>query len=453
MEKTGYERYGLRGNPFRDLASETLDNVEFYHVNQSIDDELKVMREEVFEKENKAVVAVLGTNGVGKTHRLLLVANEAKRNNVFYVLKNVDEKASWAVKGIVDAILESAKDKGLVGFLSQPGWYKNLLKMSKNLRGYSPEVVGKAIANALSATAPSCLLLNDFSRMSKGKSLDRFVRVLRVVSDSITPGVLIMISSDVNYFDSLMNNHPSMDSRINREVVIPKLDDNEASLVIAKRLLEKRLVDDIDALYPFTEDSVKVLNSHADGNPRELLSLSSVVVDFAANNRAMTINEELTLEALKMGRNQKLNVDYDSKKPRRSISKTSKVREEKPDKKNFNKVELKKNREVPQKSISDNAVNVNSSSCGCSVPVENQDIDESSDQKEIVENKTEDAQSFDRQSKTSNMDVESAKVVRVKCPKCSRIFSFECEEEKSRMQCPNPDCDFIGVVNISKLQK
>ncbi len=60
MEKSGYERYGLSGNPFRDLSSENLEDVELYHVNQSIDKDLSGIVDEIFGKENKAVIGDIG---------------------------------------------------------------------------------------------------------------------------------------------------------------------------------------------------------------------------------------------------------------------------------------------------------------------------------------------------------------------------------------------------------
>ena len=71
LEKSGYERYGLTGNPFRDLTSDSIEDVEIFHVKQQIDGELNELIEEVEAKENKAVVMLLADLGAGKTERLI----------------------------------------------------------------------------------------------------------------------------------------------------------------------------------------------------------------------------------------------------------------------------------------------------------------------------------------------------------------------------------------------
>ncbi len=446
MEKNnnrGYDRYGLRGNPFRDLSSETLEDVEIYHVKQDFDDDIRVIKEDVFEGVNKAVIAVLGGNGVGKTHQLLLVYSEAKRNNFFSVFKTMDEKASSAVKSIINEILKQADLGAFDKAFSAPKWYKDLTKISKNLRKYTPEIVGKAIASALNENKPSVLLINDLNRFKNPKSLNRFIRVIRVISDNLDPGVLVMLGSEKEYFERLMQTHPSMDQRINKEIIITGLSDEEAALILAKRLLEMRLVDDMDPLFPFSEEAVRILNDYSNGNPRTLLKLASSVMDYAAQNKAMSIDDELTDEALKSSRNKRLSVDYNNEE-KKVVSK----------KQNFSK---------PSKKLSSqNIIQVSPvmENSGCSQPVgdsEDEPVsvkieeDEKSDSKkennETVENQEQNSEkTFDKGSVKNN----NVQVVKVKCPKCSKIFTFECTEEKQKMQCPNSDCDFTGVINLSQ---
>jgi len=45
MPTGSYERYGLTGNPFRELASENLEDVMILHVNQAADEQLRTIRE------------------------------------------------------------------------------------------------------------------------------------------------------------------------------------------------------------------------------------------------------------------------------------------------------------------------------------------------------------------------------------------------------------------------
>lgn len=316
MQKSGYERYGLRSNPFRDLSSESLESVDIFHIEQPFDDELDRMKEEVMYKENKAVVAILGGLGAGKTERLLLAASEAKQNDVFFVLRNMTFETKWIVEGILELILKH----NTLGFFERvftaPKWYKAVVKKKKHAqKAYDPEEAGRVIAHALNENAPAFLLMNDFHHLQHAADAERFLHVLHVLFDHIDPGVMVMISSDTEYFTNLMQRHHSLNERINRQLMVPPLSDEEAQLMIAKRLLEKRLVDDVDPLYPFSPDAIGVLNDEAEGNPRHLLKLADVVIDHAAKRRIITIDEGVVLEVISSTKNKTLNIEYEEKPP------------------------------------------------------------------------------------------------------------------------------------------
>ena len=107
-----YDRYGLTSNPFRELAAESLADVEIYHVRTRIDEALTSIKEEVLEKENRAVVALVGPLGAGKTQRLLLAASEGRERKAFTVYFEVTQKTAWVLKGLAQEIQEVAKTSG-----------------------------------------------------------------------------------------------------------------------------------------------------------------------------------------------------------------------------------------------------------------------------------------------------------------------------------------------------
>lgn len=452
MQTVSYDRYGLMSNPFRNLSSETIDNVDIFHVNQSIDNEMKVIKDEVFNKENKAVVVILGGQGVGKTERLMLAANEYKKNNCFFVLRDVESKAKWVINGIIDSMLQNVKKKAF----GAPEWYKNLNKIKKNLNSYSFEAISKAIAQVLNENVPSCLLLNDLHNMPMSKSLDLFLRVFHSIIDNLDPGVLVMISCETDYFKGLIKSYPSVDQHINRKFLVQPLNNNEAGLMIAKRMLDKRLVDNIESLYPFTQDSVAILNQEAEGNPRNLLKTISFVIDNAAQRKVMTVEEDLTRELLQIRMNKRLDVKVEKSKPMvEPVSAQPEIGEkivkpvtlheirENPVSMNPNNPSLDVSSEVDIGGIDFETHVVDSS---ISSPVVNPDY-ASRDLVPDVPVKT---------VKKSNGNVVSKKKkgephsIRVKCPKCSKIFSFEVDDDTEELRCPNPKCDFIGKINLKK---
>lgn len=316
MKQSVYERYGLSSNPFRDLSSESLENIDIFHVTQGVDEELTRMKEEIRYKENKAVVAILGGLGAGKTERMLLAANEASSQGEFHIMANMTFETQWVIEGVLESIINNKKIGLFSRLFSSPKWLKEVYKLKKvSKTGYDPERAGRVIAEALNANTPSFFFINDFHHLSHAMDSQRFLHVLHVLVDHIRHGVMIMIVSDFNFFNGLMRNHPSLNERINRRIVVPPLSDDEANLIIAKRLLEKRIVDDIEPLYPFTDDGIRLLNAEVKGNPRHLLKHADIVVEYAARKRAIMIDESLVQEIITLGKNKQLNVEFDEKDP------------------------------------------------------------------------------------------------------------------------------------------
>ena len=292
MDKTGYERYGLTGNPFRELSSESIDNVEIFHVRQRADDELQGIIEEVVAKENKAIITLLGGLGSGKTERLLMVQVEAQRKGIFLVMRNITAETRWVVKVVSEGIIEASKGQKRSLFSSN-SWQRRLNKLSKNVpKGYDPEEVGAAIAEALNKNAPSILMLNDLHVLQRCTDTDNFMETLHSIFDKIDKGVLVMMTSDQGYFDYLMIGRSSLTSRINKRIVLQPLSGQEACLMIAKRMLPKRVVEDMQALYPFNDKAVIAMNEHVNGNPRELLKLADRVIEEASLKRIIQVDEE-----------------------------------------------------------------------------------------------------------------------------------------------------------------
>jgi len=293
VEKTGYERYGLTGNPFRDLSSESIENIEIFHVAQAIDSDLQSMTEEVLAKENKAVIVLLGSLGSGKTERLLMLKNQAKQENALWTMRNLTAETRWVVVTVAEGIMESVKLGSFSKIFAAPAWYKGLMKIAKSAgKGYDPEKAGMVIADALNENAPAFLLLNDMHNLEKGEDSTRFLQVLHVMFDRIDKGVMVMMTSSESYFDFIMTGQDSLMARINKRLVVHPLNDQEASLMIAKRLLAKRVVEDMPALYPFTDSSVREMNRTAKGNPRELLKVADKVIDEAAKKKLIQINDD-----------------------------------------------------------------------------------------------------------------------------------------------------------------
>jgi hypothetical protein len=291
---SSYERYGLTSNPFRDLASESVDEVALYHVNQDVDETLRTIKDEVFERENRAIVAVVGPHGAGKTERLLVTAAEARERGAFAVYYDVPTKTAKVLRGVATQFQTVAATKGRAKLFGQPPWLRAMGGLAKlNDAKYDPKEAGKIIGQALNSTAPSFLLLNDLNNLVESHEVDAFAKVIQEVTDAIKPGVLVMFSCFGSYLTWLGANHPALASRINRTLTLSGFTDEEAALLLAKKLLVKRLVEDLDPIYPFDREAIHLLNQAANQNPRRLLELADLAVEYGASHRSYRVDVEV----------------------------------------------------------------------------------------------------------------------------------------------------------------
>ena len=314
MPGSAYDRYGLTSNPFRDLSSESLEDVEVYHVNLDVDRSLDTIREEVFAKENRALVALVGLHGAGKTERLLVAQSEARERKAFCVYYDITTKTTWVTRNLAEAVRKEAKLGGFAQLFSAPRWFRDVAALEKiKDKNYDPLRAGRAIAEELNANAPAFLLLNDLHNLSSSEELGLFAKVLQEMVDAIKPGVLVMFGCFPSFMLQLATHQAPLSSRINRTLVLPRLTPEEAALLLAKKLLAKRLVEGLDPLYPFDQEAVFKLNQYAWGNPRRLLELADACIEYAVAHRAYRIDAEVVRSALLERQVQDLKVDVDNR--------------------------------------------------------------------------------------------------------------------------------------------
>jgi len=247
----------------------------------------------VYDKENRAVVVVIGELGAGKTERLRVTAAEAKEQHVFCVYFDITEKTPSALRGLAQEFRKSAQEFGLVKTFGAPSWLRPIQSLEKlKEENYDTAEASHAIAQALNESAPALLLLNDVHNLIDSREVDSFVKVLQVVADSIKPGVLVMFSCYTSYLAWLTVNHSAFAQRINRKFLLRRFSDDEAALLLAKKLLAKRVVEDLDPTYPFDSEAVSALNMAAGGNPRRLLELADLTIEYALAHRAYRVDAD-----------------------------------------------------------------------------------------------------------------------------------------------------------------
>ncbi len=298
MPTGSYDRYGLTGNPFLDLASESLEDIGLFHVNLKLDETLRVLKDEIFDKESRAMVALVGPLGSGKTERLRLAASEANQHKAFSVYVDVAEDSARTLHALAQAFGEAAKATGQWKTFSGPKWLGKVTALRK-IKGnsYDPTVIGKTLSQALNESAPAFFLLNDLHNIRQAADAVAFAKILQEMSDGIRPGALMMVGSYFEYFERLVKAVPALGTRINRTIPLPRLTDDEAILLLAKKLASKRLVEGLDPLYPFSKEAMVLLNHAAAGNPRRLLSVADLTLQYGVDHRAYRIDQEVVRAA------------------------------------------------------------------------------------------------------------------------------------------------------------
>jgi type II secretory pathway predicted ATPase ExeA len=296
MQRPGYERFALISNPFHDLSSEALEEIELYHVCQESDDAFEGLKQEVLERQRKAFLFIVGPLGAGKTQRLRVTEAQARRVGAFAHFMNLGEAPPDPMAAIAATAVAEADHRKLAKVLSSPRWHRELSALAKG-KPLNPETAGRSLAEALNALAPAYLLLNDLDALAQPLE-DGILQVLLATVSHLQPGVMVAIACPPDHFHDLGARHPALMSRVNRVLELRPLRSEDAHLILAKRLAGRRLVEDLDPVYPFTPESVAELNRAAQGSPRRLLQLSDLVLEQAVRDRAFQVGPDVVHSAL-----------------------------------------------------------------------------------------------------------------------------------------------------------
>ena len=263
-------------------------------MNQDTDQALRTIKDEVLDKENRAVVVIIGELGAGKTERLRVATAEAKEAGAFCVYFDITEKTPGALRGLAGEFRKAAQEAGHIKTFGAPGWLRPVQALEKlKDEKYDPAEAGHALARALNEAASSFLLLNDVHNLIDTKEVDAFVKMLQELADALKPGTLLMFTCYTSYLAWLTVNHPAFAQRINRKLLLRRFDDDEAGLLIAKKLLAKRVVEDLDPTYPFDTEAVGAINRAAGGNPRRILELADLAIEYALAHRAYRVDADM----------------------------------------------------------------------------------------------------------------------------------------------------------------
>jgi len=295
-----YARYGLGGNPFRNTEN-SVEVVSRVHANLSIDDTLASLKEEVFFKRNSHSVFLVGDNGMGKTHRVMVAHAEASQNDLFSRVITFSRKNRPSMYQFVKAFLP----KGSALF-SNDKWQRELAKVKKDAKKgrYQPQHVAQQVAIALNKNTPSFVLIDDLDDVQMLSDNQDFLSFLFHLSSMLQPGVFLMASMSASFASWLLTQYPQVKNLLHF-VYLQPLTVMDAENVLTKWLESFRLVDGLHGLFPFSHDAVSLLNSQSHGNVASLLDLSDMALTAASFQKAVVITDLTVKDALLTVKEQK----------------------------------------------------------------------------------------------------------------------------------------------------
>jgi hypothetical protein len=281
----GSERLGLARNPFRSDAGDPLA----IHVGLESDRILWAAQGEALAGRTRPCVAILGADGLGRSHRLAVAAGQARAAGAFHATHRAAGIRPDALTPRLAHALMAASPLGpRDNALSAPRWYRTLVPLSRRNVSWSQAADdGASLAAALNANAPAFLLLDDLHRLPVTRATDRHMATLESVRDHLAPGVLMAWTSDPRHGEVLQARFAGL---VGRSVELRPLTDREAADLVAVRLESARMAAGVDPLYPFTPEAVERLNRAAEGNPRRLLRLAELLLESTAAAGAFEVD-------------------------------------------------------------------------------------------------------------------------------------------------------------------
>ncbi len=284
--------FGLDGDPFFTFPSLTVEDVDKLYVHRRGDEKLDSTVLEVLSMRSTGFVAVCGGYGEGKTTCL---------TRLFRIFEQSDAKALMAktkiglgketVLEICRLIVRSAEKKSL-----------RIFRLSIRKHGVeeaevfsSPAKAGFLLAEELKRLKPCALLIDDLQNVFFMSSRWKYflLEMIRQVASNLDNGVLLVFSTTPHAYDAVGDEFPALTSRVHLTVKLEPLSDEEALVLVRKRLTHRRVRRVSKPLHPFNEEVVRFLNEYVGGNPRELLRVLSECLRIAIDLRKRRVDEEV----------------------------------------------------------------------------------------------------------------------------------------------------------------
>jgi len=291
-----YEVYGLAKNPFDQLASEGIEDVERVHVYQDVDMRIQMALSEVLGSGSSIAMSIVGPLGTGKTQRLKNIGKliESKRGKVIYV--KVDTTDILKLTRDIFHSLKPPKSRTnifLENLSRKLGFIDRLEKMLSDTKEYKSREIAELLTEQLSKYPYCAFLLDELENMQTAREHEKiqFFEMLRHFISNMPKGCVFAFACVPEAYEEYKKVFPAFFMRLHYEFKLRTMRIDETFELVKKRLNKVRKKDTTDPLYPFTEEAIRLIHELGKGNPRQILRLLHYVLSEAAKHRFDPIDE------------------------------------------------------------------------------------------------------------------------------------------------------------------
>ncbi|NYT13223.1 MAG: ATPase [Candidatus Methanofastidiosa archaeon] len=312
---SSYERFGLEKNPFTDLSSEAIRDIEKIHVSQEIDSRIADILSDVIGENSGIALSLVGPLGSGKTQRLKGVHKLIQESGGMSIYQKIDsndiikttldifsyfseyEEEEEIEQPLEEVAIAEESEFG-EGAYEQPYQEEKLSFFQKIKRffsggarsapvveeyedseltraNYNSQDIGNQLIDYLGEYKRSALIIDEMENILTAPNTDLilfFEFIREFISNMPESSVFIMACTN-NAYDRIREINPAFVARLHNELFSEPLSDERAIKLVQKRLEYSRRKSIINPLYPFEESAIVLANSMAKGNPRDLLKL------------------------------------------------------------------------------------------------------------------------------------------------------------------------------------
>ncbi|WP_297092896.1 ATPase [Thermococcus sp.] len=291
-----YEVYGLSRNPFEQLASEGITDVESIHVYQEVDMRLQMIISEVIGNKSSIALSIVGPLGMGKTQRLKTIAKAIEENRGKAIYVKVDTNDILKLTRDIFYALKPPRSRTnifLENLSRKLGFIDRLEKMLSNRDEYKSRDIAELLTEQMGKYPYCALLLDELENMQTASEREKiqFFEMLRHFISNMPQGCIVAFACVPEAYEEYSKIFPAFFMRLHYEFKLRPMSIDEAYELVKKRLNRVRIRDTDDPLYPFTEEAVKLIHELGKGNPRQILRLLHYVLSEAAKHKFDPIDD------------------------------------------------------------------------------------------------------------------------------------------------------------------